>query len=100
RPHPMRLGLDPDKLSKLGITAVDVQNAVAEQNIQVAAGKIGQSPAPEGTPCEMQVNATGRLTDPQEFVDIVLRSDPQSGAIVRMRDVARIELGSVQYSSP
>ena len=58
RRYSMRIWLDPDKLANLGITAVDVQNAIAEQNVQVAAGKIGQSPAPRGTPFEMQVNAT------------------------------------------
>jgi len=99
RRYSMRIWLDPDKLAKLGITAVDVQQAVAEQNVQVAAGKIGQSPAPEGTPFEMQVNATGRLSDPDQFGDIVVRSDPASGAIVRMKDIARIELGALQYSS-
>src|ERR1700691_4251803 len=99
RRYSMRIWLDPDKLAKLGITAVDVEQAVAEQNIQVAAGKIGQSPAPEGTPFKMQVNATGRLNDPEQFGDIVVRSDPSSGAIVRMRDIARIELGALQYSS-
>src|SRR6266436_5936641 len=96
RRYSMRIWLDP---AKLGITAVDVQQAVAEQNVQVAAGKIGQSPAPEGTPFEMQVNATGRLSDPDQFGDIVVRSDPASGAIVRMKDIARIELGALQYSS-
>ena len=95
----MRIWLDPDKLANLGITAVDVQNAIAEQNVQVAAGKIGQSPAPPGTSFEMQVNAVGRLSDPQEFGDIVVRADPASGAVVRLRDVARIELGALQYSS-
>lgn len=99
RRYSMRLWLDPDKLSQLGITAVDVQNAVAEQNIQVAAGKIGQSPAPPGTPFEMQINATGRLSSPEEFGNIVLRANPSTGAIVRLRDVARIELGALQYSS-
>src|SRR5947209_17759229 len=99
RRYSMRIWLDPDKLANLGVTAVDVQNAVAEQNVQVAAGKIGQSPAPAGTPFEMQVNATGRLSDPEQFGDIVVRSDPASGAIVRMKDVARIELGALQYSS-
>ena len=99
RRYSMRIWLDPDKLAKLGITAVDVQQAVAEQNVQVAAGKIGQSPAPDGTPFEMQVNATGRLSDPEQFGDIVVRSDPASGAIVRMQDIARIELGALQYSS-
>jgi hydrophobe/amphiphile efflux-1 (HAE1) family protein len=99
RRYSMRLWLDPDKLANLGITAVDVQQAVAEQNVQVAAGKIGQSPAPPGTPFEMQVNALGRLSDPQQFGDIVVRADPASGAVVRLRDVARIELGALQYSS-
>ena len=99
RRYSMRVWLDPDKLANLGITAVDVQHAVAEQNVQVAAGKIGQSPAPPGTPFEMQVNATGRLSDPEQFGDIVVRAEPASGAVVRLRDVARIELGALQYSS-
>jgi HAE1 family hydrophobic/amphiphilic exporter-1 len=99
RRYSMRVWLDPDKLSQLGVTAVDVQNALAEQNIQVAAGKIGQSPAPPGTPFEFQVNATGRLGSPEEFGNIILRSNPSTGAIVRLRDVARIELGALQYSS-
>src|ERR1700756_13633 len=99
RRYSMRVWLDPDKLSNLGITAVDVQNAIAEQNDQVAAGKIGQSPAPPGTSFELQVNAQGRLTDPQEFSNIIVRADPVSGAVVRLRDVARVELGALQYSS-
>lgn len=99
RRYSMRIWLDPDKLSQLGVTAVDVQNAVAEQNIQVAAGKIGQAPAPSGTAFELQVNAPGRLGSPEEFGNIVLRSNPETGAIVHLRDVARIELGALQYSS-
>ncbi len=99
RRYSMRVWIDPDKLASLGLTAVDVQNAIAEQNVQVAAGKIGQSPAPPGTPFEMQVNAAGRLTDPKEFSNIVVRSDPARGALVRLKDVARIELGALQYSS-
>src|ERR1700676_4785265 len=99
RRYSMRVWLDPDKLSNLGITAVDVQNAVAEQNVQVAAGKIGQSPAPAGTPFEMQVNAVGRLSDPAQFGDIVVRANAGAGSVVRLRDVARIELGALQYAS-
>ncbi|PPQ37228.1 hydrophobic/amphiphilic exporter-1, HAE1 family [Rhodoblastus acidophilus] len=99
RRYSMRVWLDPDRLANLGVTAVDVQNALAEQNLQVAAGKIGQSPAPAGTAFEMQVNALGRLSDPQQFGDIVLRAAPVGGAVVRLRDVARIELGALQYSS-
>ena len=99
RRYSMRVWLNPDKLAALGITASDVQAAIAEQNVQVAAGKIGQSPAADGTEFEMQVNAAGRLANPKDFGDIVLRADPSSGSIVRLRDVARIELGALQYSS-
>src|SRR5579862_1637292 len=99
RRYSMRIWLDPDKLANLGVTAVDVQNAVAEQNVQVAAGKIGQSPAPPGTSFEMQVNAAGRLSDPAEFSNIIVRADPNGGGVVRLRDVARVELGALQYSS-
>ena len=99
RRYSMRVWLDPDKLANLGITAVDVQNAIAEQNVQVAAGKIGQSPAPAGTPFEMQVNAVGRLSDPAEFGDIVVRADPPVARWCALRDVARVELGALQYSS-
>jgi len=99
RRYSMRIWLDPDKLASLGITAVDVQNAIAEQNIQVAAGKIGQSPAPPGTPFEMQVNTAGRLSDPAQFGDIVVRANANAGSVVRLRDVARIELGALQYAS-
>jgi len=99
RRYSMRVWLDPDKLSNLGITAVDVQQAIAEQNIQVAAGKIGQSPAPAGTPFELQVSAIGRLSEPKEFGEIVVRTDPIKGSTVRLRDVARVELGALQYTS-
>ncbi len=99
RRYSMRIWLDPDKLAALGITAVDVQNAIAEQNVQVAAGKIGQPPAPPGTPFEMQVNAVGRLSDPAQFGDIVVRANAEAGSVVRLRDAARIELGALQYTS-
>ncbi len=99
RRYSMRVWLDPDKLANLGVTAVDVENAIAEQNVQVAAGKIGASPAPAGTPFEFQVNAAGRLSDPSEFANIIVRADPTTGAAIRLRDVARVELGALQYSS-
>ena len=99
RRYSMRVWLDPDRLAKLGITATDVQAAIAEQNVQVAAGKIGQSPAPAGTAFEMQVSAVGRLSTPEQFGDIVVRADAAEGAVVRLRDVARIELGALQYAS-
>ena len=99
RRYSMRVWLDPDKLANLGITAVDVQQAIAEQNIQVAAGKIGQSPAPAGTPFELQISAIGRLSEPSQFGEIVVRTNPTNGSVVRLRDVARIELGALQYTS-
>ena len=95
----MRVWVDPDKMARLGITAVDVQNAIAEQNVQVAAGKIGEAPAPSGTMFEYQVNALGRLSTPTEFGNIILKAGTSSNATVRLRDVARIELGALEYSS-
>src|SRR5947207_6173439 len=94
RRYSMRVWLDPDKLANLGITAVDVQNAISEQNVQVAAGKIGQSPAPPGTAFEMQVNAVGRLSDPAQFGDIVVRANAGAGSVARLRDIARLEIGA------
>jgi hydrophobe/amphiphile efflux-1 (HAE1) family protein len=99
RRYSMRIWLDPDKLAELGITATDVQNAIAEQNVQAAAGKLGQSPAPPGTEFEYQVNALGRLSDPTQFGNIVIRAGTASEAVVHLRDVARIELGALQYTS-
>ncbi len=99
RRYSMRVWLDPDRLANLGLTALDVTDAIASQNIQVAAGKIGQSPAPDGTAFEVQVNALGRLTDPAEFGEIVIRAGTGSEATLRLKDVARIELGAQQYSS-
>ena len=99
RRYSMRIWLDPDKLANLGITAVDVQQAIAEQNVQVAAGKLGQSPAPPGTAFEMQISAMGRLSDPEQFGDIIVRANADAGSVVRLRDVARIELGALQYAS-
>ena len=99
RRYSMRIWLDPDRLANLGVTALDVTDAIASQNIQVAAGKIGQSPAPGGTAFEVQVNALGRLTDPAQFGDIVIRAGTGSEATLRLKDVARIELGAQQYGS-
>ena len=78
----MRVWLDPDKLANLGVTAVKTcRTRSPSRTIQVAAGKIGQSPAPEGTPFEMQVNAVGRLSDPVQFGDIVVRANAPDGAV-------------------
>lgn len=95
----MRVWVDPDKMARLGVTAVDVQNAIAEQNVQVAAGKVGEAPAPKGTLFEYQINALGRLSTPEEFGNIILKAGPSSNAIVRLKDVSRIELGALEYTS-
>jgi HAE1 family hydrophobic/amphiphilic exporter-1 len=99
RRYSMRVWLDPDRLANLGVTALDVRNAIANQNVQVAAGKLGQSPAPDGTAFEVQVNALGRLSDPAQFGDIIVRAGTGSEATLRLKDVARVELGAQTYSS-
>jgi hydrophobic/amphiphilic exporter-1 (mainly G- bacteria), HAE1 family len=99
RRYSMRIWLDPNKLAKLGMTATDVQQAIAEQNVQVAAGKFGEEPAPPGTVFQYQINAQGQLADPQQFGNIVLRAGTASDAAVYLRDVARTDLGALQYTS-
>ncbi len=95
--YSIRIWLDPNKLANLGLTASDVVAAVQEQNIQVAAGKLGQAPAPKGQAYQLQINAKGRLSNPKEFENIIIRAKP-GGAIVRMKDVARVEMGAEDYS--
>ena len=94
----MRIWLNPDKMARLGITTSDVAEAVQEQNAQMPAGQIGQPPAPSGQQYQYTVRTRGRLTEPGEFEDIILRAQP-NGSIVRIRDVAEVELGSQTYSS-
>jgi HAE1 family hydrophobic/amphiphilic exporter-1 len=98
RKYAMRLWLDPVRLAKRGLTAVDVTNALAEQNVQVAAGSIGQPPVPAGQLYTLSVRATGRLTDPKDFERIVVKQS-KDGSIVQLRDVGRAELGAEDYSS-
>ncbi|MGF6640514.1 hydrophobe/amphiphile efflux-1 (HAE1) family protein [Paraburkholderia sp. MM6662-R1] len=99
RRYSMRIWLDPNKLAALGMTASDVQQAIAEQNVQVAAGKFGEAPAPAGTTFQYQINTHGQLADAQQFGNIVLRAGTASDATVYLRDVARIDLGALQYTS-
>ena len=98
REYSMRIWLDPDKLSLVNMTPSQVAAALREQNKQVAAGKLNQ--APVGNPdaaYELTINTQGRLTSPEEFGKIVVRYDPD-GKIVRLCDIARIELGAYTYS--
>jgi HAE1 family hydrophobic/amphiphilic exporter-1 len=92
----MRIWLNPQKLDSLNLTTEDVVAAIREQNVQVAAGQIGAPPAPAGQPFQLTINTLGRLEDADQFRNIILRSE--AGKIVRVRDVARVELGAKEYS--
>ncbi|MGY2260254.1 efflux RND transporter permease subunit [Pseudomonas sp. SDO55104_S430] len=96
--YAMRIWLKPDRMAQLGITAADVQKAVANQNQQFAVGRVGQSPT--GSPVEQSfaVTTKGRLTEPSEFENIILRASNEGAAIVRLKDVGRAELGQKDYS--
>jgi len=95
--YSMRVWLNPDKMTELGITATDVSNAVQAQNRQNPAGAIGQAPSPRGTDFQYAVSAPGRLTDPSQFEDIVVRAQPDA-SLLRIRDIGRVELGAQTYS--
>ncbi len=96
--YSMRLWLDPEKIAAVNLTAGDVLRAVREQNVQVAAGALGQPPTPSGLDFQYTLTAPGRLKTATEFGEIVLKTG-DLGDVVRLRDVARIELGSRDYSS-
>ena len=98
RDYSMRLWLQPDRMASLGLTTNDVAQAVNAQNAQFAAGKIGAPPSPPGQQLEYTVTARGRLVRPEEFGDIVLRASATGGTL-RLRDVARIELGVQSYDA-
>jgi multidrug efflux pump subunit AcrB len=129
RDYSLRAWLDPGKLAALGLSAMDVVDAISQQNMQVAAGQIGQQPVPKGQQFQLTINTLGRLTDPEQFGEIIFKagqrppppqasqgstsapggqneqgtstsqggSVPEAPGIVRLRDVARVELGSRQY---
>ncbi|HWA31280.1 MAG TPA: efflux RND transporter permease subunit [Rhizomicrobium sp.] len=96
-PYAMRIWLDPFKLNSYGLTPIDVQNAVLAQNVQVSAGELGAQPAIKGQQLDATVTAQSRLSTPAQFRNIILKAD-QSGAVVRLGDVARVELGAQSYS--
>lgn len=92
----MRIWLDPARLAARQLTAADVVAAVQEQNVQVAAGAVGLPPAPTGQSYQLSLRGKGRLVEPSEFEAIILRASPD-GALVRLRDVGRAELGAESY---
>ena len=95
--YSMRIWLDPNKLAALDLTASDVVQAIQEQNKQVAAGVVGQQPAPKGTQFQVVVNAQGRLVDPAEFSHIVVKRG-QKGEVIRLSEVGTVDLGAKTYA--
>jgi HAE1 family hydrophobic/amphiphilic exporter-1 len=96
--YAMRLWLDPDKLAGRNITADEVVQALREQNVQVAAGQVGAPPARAGQTFQMSVRSAGRLSEPAEFENVILKRSDE-GALVRVKDVGRVELGAESYST-
>ncbi len=94
--YSMRVWLDPRKLKARDVTTQDVVRTIQEQNVQVAAGRIGQPPAPEGTAFEFTVNTLGRLEDVKQFEELIIKT-AQGGRLTRIKDVARVELGAREY---
>jgi HAE1 family hydrophobic/amphiphilic exporter-1 len=96
--YAMRLWVKPDQLAKLGITVTDIINAIQTQNTVNPAGQVGGEPVPKGQEYTYSVRAQGRLTSPEEFGQIVVR-ETSDGGIVRVKDVARVELGAQNYAN-
>jgi HAE1 family hydrophobic/amphiphilic exporter-1 len=98
RKYAMRLWLDPALMAQRGLSATNVLNALQEQNVQVAAGQVGQAPIPAGQSFQISVRAIGRLSEPSEFDNIVLKTGTD-GTLVRLKDVGHAELGAENYGS-
>jgi len=98
RQYAMRIWIDPDKASSYNITASDILSALRAQNAPISAGVLNQPPISSNGAYEINVEALGRLTTPEEFSDVIIKSDPQ-GRVTRVRDIGRVELGSVDYGS-
>jgi HAE1 family hydrophobic/amphiphilic exporter-1 len=98
RKYAMRLWLDPAKMAQRGLTATNVLSALQEQNVQVAAGQVGQPPSPEGQAYQISVRAVGRLSEASEFDNIILKTG-SDGTLVRVKDVGRAELGAENYGT-
>jgi multidrug efflux pump len=99
RDYAMRVWLDPERMNDLSLAPGDVVDAIRRQNVQVAAGQVGQPPAPKGQNFQLVINTQGRLKSEQQFRDIVVKTGPSGEALVRVGDVARVELGAKSYDS-
>ena len=95
--YSLRVWLDPNKVASRNLTAADVVNAIREQNRQVAAGSLGAPPSDAGNSFQLSINTQGRLVTEEEFENIIIRAG-ENGEITRLKDIARIELGSSQYA--
>ena len=93
----MRIWLHPNRMATLGLTSTDVYHAIQEQNVQAPAGQVGQMPAPVEQQFQYSVQVRGRLTEPEEFADIIVRAQAD-GSFIRIKDVARVELGAKDYN--
>ena len=93
----MRLWLDPARLAARGLTTVDVTNALAEQNVEIPAGQVGQPPSDENQSYQIPVRVIGRLSEPAEFDNIIVKNSP--GGIVQLKDVGYAEVGAETYST-
>jgi HAE1 family hydrophobic/amphiphilic exporter-1 len=98
RDFAMRVWLDPGRIAARGLTAGEVVAALRAANVQVAAGAVNQPPASSAGAFELQVQTLGRLSDPEQFYNIVVRTDPTDGSVTRLRDIGRVELGAQDYS--
>jgi HAE1 family hydrophobic/amphiphilic exporter-1 len=98
RKYAMRLWLDPKKLADNGLAATDVQNALSDQNVQVAAGAIGAAPTNGNQPYQISVRALGRLSTPAQFLNLILKNNPDGGHVY-LRDVGRAEIGAEDYTT-
>jgi multidrug efflux pump len=96
--YAMRIWLNPQQLTARAMTANEVVTAIREQNAQVAAGVVGAPPARQGNDFQLPINTKGRLSTPEEFADIIVRTDPATGALVRIKDVGRVEMSASTYS--
>lgn len=96
--YAMRIWLDPQKLASRSMTAGDVVQAIREQNAQVAAGVVGSPPAVNNTEFQLAVNAQGRLAKEEDFAEIIVRSDTRTGAVVRIKDVGRVEMSANTFA--
>ncbi len=96
RDYAMRIWLNPDKLASLGVSTSEIANAIRDQNLQVSPGRLGQAPTADEQMWTMQLTSKGRFSTPEEFANIIIRAK-NDGSMIRLKDVARVELGAQNY---